>query len=336
MKQWQIQDLSGLESLYLVDVPVPEVGAEQVLLKMKAAALNYRDLLMVKGLYGGKQALPLVPLSDGVGEVVAVGEGVDRVQVGDRVATIFMQRWLAGSLSADKAKSALGGALPGILAEYVVLNQAGVVKVPDHLSDPEAATLPCAAVTAWHALVTSGNLKAGDTVLLLGTGGVSIFALQFAKLAGAKVIITSSSDAKLAKAKALGADELINYRTMPDWDRQVWQLTNKEGVDHVIEVGGAGTLNQSLRSVCMGGRISLIGVLSGISGEVNTAAILSKGITLQGIYVGSRDMFEDMNRAIALHKLCPVVDRTFEFAQIKAAFSYLETGSHFGKIAIRF
>jgi NADPH:quinone reductase-like Zn-dependent oxidoreductase len=215
MKQWQIEDKTGLDSLHLVDMPMPQVGRGQVLLKMKAAALNYRDLLMVKGMYGGNQSLPLVPLSDGVGEVVGVGAGVDRVQVGDRVATIFMQRWLEGSFNDDKSKSALGGAIPGILAEYVVLDQSGVVKVPEHLSNEEAATLPCAAVTAWHALVTTGNVKAGDTVLLIGTGGVSIFALQFAKLAGAKVIITSSSDAKLAKAAALGADQLINYRTTP-------------------------------------------------------------------------------------------------------------------------
>ncbi|AFY68877.1 NADPH:quinone reductase [Thalassoporum mexicanum PCC 7367] len=336
MQQWQIEAQNGQQSLNLVDVPKPEVAAGQVLLRMKAAALNYRDLLMVKGKYGGAQSLPLVPLSDGVGEVIAVGAGVDRVQMGDRVATIFMQRWIDGGFSNEKSQSALGGALPGVLAEYVVLDQAGVVKVPVHLSDEAAATLPCAAVTAWHALVSTGKVKAGDTVLLIGTGGVSIFALQFAKLLGARVIITSSSDAKLAKAKELGANELINYRTNPDWEQQVWELTNKAGVDHVVEVGGAGTLNKSLRSVRMGGRISLIGVLAGISGEVNTVAILSKAITIQGIYVGSRTMFEDMNRAIDLHKLNPIVDRVFGFAQAEEAFSYLESGGHFGKIAIRF
>ncbi|MBM0744207.1 NAD(P)-dependent alcohol dehydrogenase [Phormidium sp. CLA17] len=319
----------------MVERPDPTPNANQVLVKMHAASLNYRDLLVAKATYGAKQTEPIAPLSDGAGEVVAVGEGVTRVQVGDRVAGIFMQQFIAGELTAEKAQSALGGAIEGVLAEYKVFDQAGVVKIPNHLSYEEAATLPCAAVTAWNALVTKGQLKAGDTVLLLGTGGVSIFALQFAKLMGARVIITSSSDEKLARAKQLGADDGINYVTTPDWEKQVWKLTQERGVDHVVEVGGAGTFAQSLRSVRYGGKIELIGVLTGLAGDISTASILHKQVQVQGIYVGSRDIFEDMNRAIAHAKLHPVIDRLFPFHAAKAAFFYLVRGSHFGKVVIQ-
>lgn len=253
MKVWEVQSKEGLDALTLTEQPEPQPGPGQLLIKMRAASLNYRDLLTVKGAYSSKQKLPLVPLSDGVGEVVAVGDGVTRVKAGDRVASIFMQQWLDGEFSAEKANSALGGAIDGILAEYVTLHEDGVVHVPEHLSDEEAATLPCAAVTAWHALITEGNLKAGDTILVLGTGGVSIFALQFAQLVGARAIATSSSDEKLERARSLGASDGINYKTTPDWDKLVWELTGKVGVDHVVEVGGAGTLNKSLRAVRMGG-----------------------------------------------------------------------------------
>lgn len=336
MKVWEVQSKEGLDALTLTEQPEPQPGPGQLLIKMRAASLNYRDLLTVKGAYSSKQKLPLVPLSDGVGEVVAVGDGVTRVKAGDRVASIFMQQWLDGEFSAEKANSALGGAIDGILAEYVTLHEDGVVHVPEHLSDEEAATLPCAAVTAWHALITEGNLKAGDTILVLGTGGVSIFALQFAQLVGARAIATSSSDEKLERARSLGASDGINYKTTPDWDKLVWELTGKVGVDHVVEVGGAGTLNKSLRAVRMGGRISLIGVLSGLSGEISTVSILHKNIGVQGIYVGSRAMFEAMNRAIALHQLKPVVDRVFSFTEAREALAYMESGAHFGKIAIRF
>lgn len=336
MKVWEVQSKEGLDALTLTEQPEPQPGPGQLLIKMRAASLNYRDLLTVKGAYSSKQKLPLVPLSDGVGEVVAVGDGVTRVKAGDRVASIFMQQWLDGEFSAEKANSALGGAIDGILAEYVTLHEDGVVHVPEHLSDEEAATLPCAAVTAWHALITEGNLKAGDTILVLGTGGVSIFALQFAQLVGARAIATSSSDEKLERARSLGASDGINYKTTPDWDKLVWELTGKVGVDHVVEVGGAGTLNKSLRAVRMGGRISLIGVLSGLSGEISTVSILHKNIRVQGIYVGSRAMFEAMNRAIALHQLKPVVDRVFPFTEARQALAYMESGAHFGKIAIRF
>lgn len=336
MKVWEIQHKAGLDALTLTERSEPQLLPGQVLLKMRAASLNYRDLLTVKGAYNSKQQLPLIPLSDGVGEVVAIGEGVTRVQTGDRVAGSFMQEWVAGEFSAQKAKSALGGAIDGVLAEYVTLHQDGVVHVPEHLSDEEAAALPCAAVTAWHALITEGNLKAGDTILVQGTGGVSIFALQFALLVGARVIAISSSDEKLERARQMGAALGVNYKTTPDWDEQVWKLTGEVGVDHVVEVGGAGTLNKSLRAVRMGGRISLIGVLTGRGGEISTVSILHKNIRVQGIYVGSREMFEAMNRAIALHKLRPVIDRVFPFESAREALVYMESGAHLGKICIRF
>lgn len=259
-----------------------------------------------------------------------------RVQTGDRVAGIFMQKWLCGGLTQSKAQSALGGAVDGLLAEYAVLHENGVVHVPEHLTDEEAATLPCSAVTAWNALTTSGSVKAGDTVLVQGTGGVSLFALQFAQLVGARVIATSSSDEKLERVRQLGASDTINYKQTSDWGKRVRELMGGTGVDHVVEVGGAGTLTESLRAVRYGGQISLIGVLTGGSGEVSTASILQKNVRVQGIYVGSREMFEAMNRAIALHKLQPIVDRVFPFEQAREALAYMESGAHFGKICIRF
>src|SRR5262245_59043832 len=296
MRAIELQNGFGIDNLAMAERPEPKPGAGQVVLKMRACSLNYRDLLVVKGAYNPKLRLPLVPLSDGVGTVAAVGEGVSRVKVGDRVAGIFMQKWLAGEVDEDKAKSSLGGGGTGMLAESVVLHEDGVVPVPDHLTDEEAATLPCAAVTAWHALVTEGGIKAGDTVLTQGTGGVSLFALQFARLLGARVLATSSSDAKLERVQKMGASDGINYKTTPDWDKRVRELTGEVGVDHVVEVGGAGTLGKSLRAVRLGGRISLIGVLTG-GGEVNPLPILMKNVRVQGIYVGSREMFEAMNRA---------------------------------------
>ena len=325
----------GLDALALTERPEPRPRPGQVLVQMRAFSLNYRDLMVVKGVYNPKQRLPLIPLSDGVGKIAAVGEGVTRVKVGDRVAPIFMQQWLCGEITEDKARSSLGAQVDGVLAEQVVLHEDGVVHVPEHLTDEEAATLPCAAVTAWHALMTEGGVKPGDTVLVLGTGGVSLFSLQFARLAGVRVIATSSSNAKLARARQLGASDGINYKENPEWDKTARTLTGGMGVDHVVEVGGAGTLSQSLRAVRMGGRISLIGVLAGGSGQVSPLPILMKNVRVQGIYVGSREMFEAMNRAIALHQVRPVVDRVFAFAEIREALRYMESGAHFGKIAIR-
>lgn len=335
MKAYRIHEFGGPDALRLDEFPEPSPQPGQVLVRVRAASLNFRDLLVTRGHYNKHFPLPAIPLSDAAGEVVAVGPGVTRVKPGDRVAAIFMQSWLSGDLTEEAAKSALGGAMPGILAESVVLHQDGVVIIPDHLSFEEAATLPCAAVTAWHALIVEGNLKAGDTILAQGTGGVSIFALQFARLSGARVIITSSSDEKLERARQLGAAECINYRSTPDWDARARELTGGRGVDHVVEVGGAGTLSRSLRAVRLGGRISMIGVLTGGSAEVNTLPILMKNARVQGIFVGSRAMFESMNRAIALHQLRPVIDRVFPFEQAPEALRLMESGGHFGKIVIR-
>jgi NADPH:quinone reductase-like Zn-dependent oxidoreductase len=334
MKVYEIRDRFGLDALTLAERPQPQPGPGEVLVRIKAASLNYRDLMVVKGVYNPKMPLPRIPVSDAVGEVTALGPGVSRVKVGQRVAGIFMQKWVSGELDEAKARSALGGAIDGLLAEYAVLHEDGVVVPPEHLSDEEAATLPCAAVTAWHGLVTEGRVKAGDTVLLQGTGGVSIFALQFARLAGARTIITSSSDEKLERARKLGATETVNYKTTPEWGDRARELTGGRGVDHVVEVGGAGTLGQSLRAVRMGGQISMIGVLSG-GGQANPMPILMKNVRVQGIFVGSREMFEAMNRAIAAHGLRPVVDRVFPFAEAAEAFRHMERAGHFGKICIR-
>src|SRR6516164_423521 len=335
MKAFEIQDSFGLESLKLTDRPQPCVGPGQILLKMRAFSLNYRDLLVVKGLYNPKLKLPFVPFSDGVGEVAEIGQGVTRVKKGDRVAGIFLQKWIAGELTEAKARSALGGGGDGMLAEYCVLHEEGVVHVPEHLTDVEAAALPCSGVTAWHALFADGKLKPGETVLIQGTGGVSIFALQFARLAGARVIATSSSNTKLERVRELGAFDGINYKSTPDWGERARQLTGGAGVDHVVEVGGAGTLPQSLRAVRAGGSISLIGILSGGGGQVNPVAILMKNVRLQGIFVGSQEMFEAMNQAITLHKLRPAVDRILPFTDARDALRLMESGLHFGKICLQ-
>lgn len=334
MKVYEIRERFGLDALTLTERPQPQPGPQEVLVRIRAASLNYRDLLVVKGQYNPKMPLPRIPLSDAAGEVAAVGPGVSRVQVGQRVAAIFMQKWLAGDIDESKAKSALGGAIDGLLAEYAVLHEDGLVQVPEHLSFEEAATLPCAAVTAWHGLVTEGRVKPGDSVLLQGTGGVSLFALQFAHLAGARILLTSSSNEKLARARQLGAAEGINYKETPDWGDKARELTGGRGVDHIVEVGGAGTLGQSLRAVRMGGQISLIGVLSG-TGQANPMPILMKNVRVQGIFVGSREMFEAMNHAIAINQLKPVIDRVFPFAEAVQAFRHMVSGAHFGKICIR-
>ena len=334
MKIFEIKQASGIDSLTLAERPDPKPVHGHALVKIKAASLNYRDLLVVKGAYSRNLPSGLVPCSDGAGEVVEVGDGVTRVKPGDRVAGIFMQTWIAGGLTEDKAKSALGGAIDGVLADYVLFHEDGLVHIPEHLSYEEAAILLCAAVTAWNGLITSGGLKPGDAVLVLGTGGVSIFALQFAKISGARVIATSSSDEKLERVKQLGASDGINYKSVPDWDKRVLEITGRKGVDHVVEVGGAGTLPKSLRAARMGGHISLIGVLTG-AGEANTLPAVMKNIRIQGIYVGSREMFEAMNSAITLNQLHPVIDRVFSFEESKEAFRYMESGAHFGKVVIR-
>jgi NADPH:quinone reductase-like Zn-dependent oxidoreductase len=336
MKAFEIQNKFGLESLTQVERPDPTAAPLHVVIKMSAVSLNYRDFLTIEGKYNPRLPLPLVPLSDGVGEVVAIGDGVARVKVGDRVAGNFSQKWLGGEPARSKLGASLGGPLDGMLSEFRALHEDGLVHVPSHLTDEEAATLPCAAVTAWNSLINLGGLRAGEAVLLQGTGGVSIFALQFAKLSGARVIITSSSDEKLERAKELGADFGINYSTTPDWDKEAKQLTGGIGVDHIIEVGGAGTFSKSLRSIKIGGHIGLIGNLSGNATDVNLVLILMQNLRIQGVLVGSRDTFEAMNRAIEVHRLRPVIDRVFAFEEARQAFEYMASGSHFGKIVIKF
>lgn len=336
MRAFEIQNKFGLDSLTQVERSDPAAAPYHAVIKLGAVSLNYRDLLTIEGKYNPRLPLPLVPVSDGVGAVVSIGEGVTRVKVGDRVAANFSQKWLGGEPTRPKLGATLGGPLDGMLAEYRVLHEDGLVHVPAHLTDEEAATLPCAAVTAWNSLINMGRLTAGETVLLQGTGGVSIFALQFAKLAGACVIITSSSDEKLERANKLGADFGINYTTTPDWDKRAKELTGGIGVDHIVEVGGAGTFGRSLRAIKIGGQIGLIGNLSGNAAEVNLVQILMQNVRVQGILVGSRDTFESMNRAIAQHEMRPVIDRVFAFDEARRAFEHMASGSHFGKICIKF
>jgi NADPH:quinone reductase-like Zn-dependent oxidoreductase len=334
MRVFEIRGAFGIDNLVAAERPQPSPGYGQVLVKVRAVSLNYRDLLVIKGLYNPRLALPRIPFSDGAGDVVGVGDGVSRVRVGDRIAGIFMQKWLAGGMTEAAPRSALGGEINGMLAEYVVLDEDGVVQIPEHLSYEEASTLPCAAVTAWHAVIEQG-LKPGETILTLGTGGVSLFALQFAVHAGARVIITSGSDEKLERAIRMGAADGINYRTVPEWGKKVRELTGGKGADLVVEVGGAGTLPQSLMAVRTGGCISLIGVLSGATAQANPLPAVMKNIRIQGVLVGSREMFEAMNRAVSLHRLRPVVDRVFAFGEVREALRYMERGEHFGKICVR-
>ncbi|MCU0239337.1 MAG: NAD(P)-dependent alcohol dehydrogenase [Pyrinomonadaceae bacterium] len=333
MKAYEIQQF-GIEELALTERETPTPNANEVLIKFHATSLNYRDLMMINGWYNPRLKMPLVPFSDGAGEVVGVGESVTKFKIGDRVCPIFMPNWIDGEVDFKKAKGALGGDSDGCLREFGSFAENSLVHIPQHLSYEEASTLPCAAVTAWNALVVSGKVQKDDFVLLQGTGGVSIFALQFAKILGAKVIITSSSDEKLERAKQLGADFTINYKEREDWDKAVLEITEKRGVEHVVEVGGAGTLQRSLNAVKFGGHIAVIGVLSG-KGEFNPVSILMKAIKLQGIFVGSREMFEAMNDCISENKIQPIVDKTFEFEEAKEALKTMQSASHFGKIVVK-
>jgi len=335
MRAVEIREAFGLGNLALVERPDPVPGPGQVLVRLRAASLNYRDLLTAEGKYNPKQKLPLIPCSDGAGEVIGTGEGVTRFRPGDRVCTVFAQKWIAGRPTRERLRSTLGGPLDGTLAELAVFDQEGLVRTPDPLTDEEASTLPCAAVTAWSALVTEGGITAGDTVLVQGTGGVSLFALQLAKLLGARVIATSSRDEKLARVREMGADETINYREVPNWGARAKEITGGEGVDHVVEVGGAGTLQQSLQALRFGGTVSLIGNLAGTKAELLLTHVFMQKIRVQGILVGDRESFEAMNRAIALNGLKPVIDRVFPLAEAPAAFEHMAAGEHFGKIVVR-
>ena len=333
MKQIELQAF-GLEHLAIVERATPRPQPYEVLVRLHAASLNFRDYMTVSGTYNPKQRRPMVPLSDGAGVVEEVGSSVTRFQKGDRVVAAFMQKWIDGPPSKEKSSSALGGALDGMLSEYVVLNEDGLLATPTSLTDEEAATLPCAAVTAWRGLFEESPAIPGQTVLIQGTGGVSIFALQFAKIAGLRTIVTSSSDEKLQRARSLGASETINYKSDAKWEETARRLTGGEGVDSVIEVGGSDTMPRSLRAVRTGGTVVLIGVLSGGAPTVSPAPILMNSVRVQGIYVGSRAMFERMNGAIDFHALKPVIDRTFAWTDIRQAFQYMESQKHFGKILL--
>jgi NADPH:quinone reductase-like Zn-dependent oxidoreductase len=333
MKADEVHGATGLDGLALnASRPDPQPGHGQILVRMRAAALNYRDQGVVKGAYGYTK-FPVIPLSDGAGEVVSVGSGVTQFKAGDRVTSTFFVNWTGGSMPAHASRNSLGGMVDGVLAEYAVLNETGAIGIPGQLSFEEAATLPCAALTAWNALVETGCIRAGETVAILGTGGVSCFGLMFAKAHGAFVFLTSSSDEKLTRGKSLGADALINYRAVPDWDREILKRTDGLGVDHVLEVGGANTLEKSMNAVRPGGSIYVVGALAG-AGSINPRMINRKAIRLQGIHVGSRDMFAAMNKAIALHHMRPVIDKVFSFADAKAAYTYQQSAAHFGKIVI--
>ena len=335
MRAWQIVRGGGVDTLELAEVATPEPGPGEVRIRMRANSINYRDLTTIEDPVSRKLPFPTVPNSDGAGEVTALGAGVTGIAVGDRVASCFFSDWEAGPCSTGAMASALGGARQGVLAEEVVLPAHGVIPIPAGLSFEEAATLPCAALTAWHALTQPRPIIAGETVVLLGTGGVSVFAQQFCHLMGARTIVTSSSDEKLVRMQALGASETINYRTTPDWDAEVMRLTNGEGADRIVEVGGPGTLQKSIEAVRVGGIVGLIGILTGVSGQISPTAIMRKSVTLRGIYVGPRQMFAEMNQAVATHDLHPVIDQTFAFEDAKDAYHAMRAAGHFGKLVIK-
>ncbi len=335
MKAWQITEHGSPAGLQLAELASPQPAANEVLVRIRAVSLNYRDLTTLDAQRPGNLPPPLVPCSDGAGEVIGIGEGVTRFRVGDRVAGIFFRDWLSGPFELRHHKAALGGSVHGMLREFVTLPEHALVSAPEHLSFEEAATLPCAAVTAWQALFNRGSLRAGETVLVLGTGGVSVFALQLATAAGARVVVTSSSDEKLDRASQLGAWATVNYKTTPDWDAEVWRLSEKRGVDHVVEVGGPGTLGKSMNSVAASGQIALIGVLTGFGApDASLFPIVARNVRLDGIYVGSRADFEALNTFLTEHQIHPIIDRVFPFDEAREAFAHLRSAAHFGKIVI--
>lgn len=336
MRAWAIEGEWNLDHLRLTTRPEPRPGPGQVLLRMKAASLNYRDTYVIVRGYGSFTGnLPLVPVSDGVGEVVEVGAGVTRVRVGDRVCPCFCQTWIGGEPTLERLAQSLGGPIDGTMVDLMCLPEEGVCKVPEHLSDEQAAGLPCAALTAWSAVVAHDRLGPGSRVLVQGTGGVALFALQFAKLLGAHVTVISSSDAKLARARQLGADAGINYADTPDWYKPARDISGGRGFDHIVELGGEKTLPQSLRCIRPGGTLSMIGVLSGGALAAPLGLVVTRQVRLQGITVGNRDGFEAMLRAIGQHKVQPVIDKVFAFEQLKEALAHLKSGTQFGKICIR-
>ena len=332
MKAYQIVSDDGIDALALNELDVPRPGPDEVLVRINASSINYRDLSTIEQPVPRGIRYPRIPNSDGAGDVVEIGERVTRFRPGDRVCGIFFQDWIDGELTVAHTDNMLGGTAEGMLAEYRVLPQAGLVATPGYLSDVEAATLPCAALTAWNSLVEFGRVTAGSTVLLLGTGGVSVFAQQLCNILGARTIVTSSSDEKLARIRKLGAWQTVNYRTNPDWDAAVIELTQGRGVDHTVEVGGAGTLQRSMNATRFGGSIGVIGILTG--GDVDPLPILRRSLTLSGIYVGSRRMFESMNRALEAHAVRPVIDAQYAFGDARAAYHAMRGAGHFGKLVI--
>jgi NADPH:quinone reductase-like Zn-dependent oxidoreductase len=333
MKVFELQPREGFDALTRTERPEPVPKAGEVLVRMRAVSLNYRDLLMARGAKARKA--PLIPVSDGAGEVIAIGAGVSRLRVGDRVAAAFFPTWKSGLLSDEIHARSLGGGQDGLLAEQVVLREQAWLKIPDSLSFEQAATLPCAGVTAYHALFEAASLKPSDTVLLEGTGGVSIFALQLARAAGARVIITSSSEDKRLRASKLGAAHTIDYKADPSWGETARRLTDGRGVDVAIDVGGPGTFDQAVHSLRYGGHLSVLGVLTGTSGPVNTYNVFHKTLRVSGVYVGSIEMFEALLRMVQQNAIEPVIDRTFAFEDARAAYDYLASGQHFGKIVIK-
>ena len=335
MRLYQFGKLGSLDGLKLREAEVPRPGAGQVVVRIRACSLNHRDLNIISGNYSSVAIKPeAIPLSDGAGDVTAVGQGVTRWKVGDRVAPIFVQRWLGGNLLPEYMPSALGGPSDGVLAEQIVLSEEGLVRIPSHMSFEQAATLPCAAVTAWNAALVKGGLQPGHTVVTLGTGGVSLFSAQFALMIGARVIATTGSDEKVERLRELGVSEVVNCRTTPNWDVRVRELTGGRGADLVVEVGGPGSVAKSIAAIRYCGHISVVGNLAG-KATIDPGALFAKRASMCGIQVGSRDMFEAMNRAIEVAKLEPVIDRVFDFTETRAAYEYLAGGKHFGKVVIR-
>lgn len=334
MKTYRLEKTGSLDHLSLNQEPDPSPGSQEVVIRVHANALNYRDLMVMRGAYRVPPRARVIPLSDGAGEIVAVGAEVKRLRVGDRVAGAFFQGWMGGHIAAEHLSTDLGGSIDGMLSEYVVLNQQGVVKIPTHLSFEEAATLPCAAVTAWCCLTDQRPLMPGDTVLTLGSGGVSVFGIQLARMFGARVIATTSSDAKAEKLRSLGAHEVINYATHPAWDQEVMRLTGRRGADFVIEVGGPGTLACSLKSAAIGGHVVQVGVLGGVGQQLDPVLFRGRSITTRSITVGSRQSFEAMLRAIEINEMRPFIDQVFAFEDAKFAYQHLEDQKHFGKVVI--
>src|SRR5262245_54575741 len=335
MRLYQLGKLGNLDALKLIEAPEPKPGPGQVVVRMRACSLNHRDLNIVAGGYTSHALKPgAIPLSDGAGEVIATGAGVTRWHIGARVAPIFVQRWIGGDLKLEYMPSALGGPSDGVLAEQVVLSEEALVRIPAHLSLKEAATLPCAAVTAWNAAMVKGRLRPGQTLVTLGTGGVSLFAAQFALMCGARVIATTGTPEKIARLHSLGISDVIDYRTNQEWDGRVRELTDGQGADLVVDVGGPGSLARSIAAIRYCGHISVVGNLAG-KATIDPAALFAKRASMCGIQVGSRDMFEAMNRAIEIGRLKSVIDRVFDFNDARAAYEYLASGRHFGKVVIR-